>query len=306
MKPRYYVHMGVKQAEDISITWKTIHITIFLMILGMSALATKAMFEIMDMYKFNCIIYAKVTFERTFSKHNNETVTEVNCGANPTHADCASKSAILKEYNWNKKINDTNIIMHNNTGFINMRRTVFATIFMCDLMLFAPLASAVISVLLGVLMFIGGRGGAGTPGDMFREIWMCTYPIIGLCSFMIFFCFVSSNLFYNGLEAFCYGYHTLTGITWCSRKMDYFTIQFTEGFKGPPLPFYFNYVLGRVGITLTPILWVIQTCMYILRIVFLVDFSVYLTRIEEKGATKEKKPVKIAKVVTKLMNEKKL
>ncbi|XP_030747662.1 uncharacterized protein LOC115876100 isoform X2 [Sitophilus oryzae] len=299
MKPRHYVHMGMKKAEEVSKIWKA---------------ATKSMFEILDMYEFNCIIYAKIQFQGPHAIVNSSYgIFEDTASDEPKSNSTSSKThdpnetehlgRELTEYKWDRNYSISFISNVNNSGFLNLRRTVFATILMCDLMLFAPLASVVIAILLGVIMLIGSRGGAGNPGDIFPEIWICTYPILGLCGFMTFFCFVSSNLFQSGLGAFCLQYHHLTKYKWCNPGMDHYTIQFTPEFKGPPAPFYRNYILGTMSIIITPILWLIQATLFLLRIIFLVDFKVYLTKIQPRDKEVKKTPA-IAKVATKLMEHK--
>lgn len=69
----------------------------------------------------------------------------------------------------------------------------------------------------------------------------------------------------------------------CSEDVDQFNVQFTKDQIGPPKPFYLNYIIGIYAMQVTASLWVIQTLVYVFRIMCLADFSLYLTRIQLKS-----------------------
>ncbi|KAL1501279.1 hypothetical protein ABEB36_006629 [Hypothenemus hampei] len=232
MKPRYYMHMGPKAAEKVSSMWKVVHITIFVLILCSASVATACIYNILDMYNFHCILYPRVSFETNIEDRVIETTTTTT--TNVTIAGNDSKfmefeQALSKGLKYRStahflekflrkihlgpqyRVNETNNeTLTNRTGFLNMRKSIFATIYMCDLMLFAPLASIIMSVFLGAMLSVGGKGGAGNPGDVLPNPWICVYPFLALCSFMMILSFISDNLYHKGLGYFCARYYKFT------------------------------------------------------------------------------------------------
>ncbi|CAG9770807.1 unnamed protein product [Ceutorhynchus assimilis] len=420
MRPRYYVHMGPKVPEKVSVLWKVTHITLYFLLLCSSGVATACIYNILDMYKFHCILYAKIHFEQSYEervKEMNETKTQeeqpvminmttneipnvsvdcvqnpddpacqnittiepkkgreletetetiVDCIKNPNDPACQSTTIMEQkkggeletenekiadciknpddpacqhttimeqekgteleienkteqepdfpsliipiklddEKEWKVPINDTPWNGVNITGFLNMRKTIFATIYFCDLMLFAPLASIVLAIFLGTLVVVGGKGGAGNPGDLLPNPWICVYPFLGLCCFMTVFSFIADSIFHKGLAAFCLRYYTITKQRSCSKKMDQFNIQYTPDRLGPARPFYKNFMIGSIGVQMTTALWVIQTLIYVLRILFLADFQLYLTKIQLKDDITAKEP-QMGNVVMEMIMESK-
>lgn len=69
----------------------------------------------------------------------------------------------------------------------------------------------------------------------------------------------------------------------CSEDVDQFNVQFTKDQRGPPKPFYLNYLVGNYAMQITASLWVIQALVYVFRIMCLADFSLYLTQIQLKS-----------------------
>ncbi|XP_048521603.1 uncharacterized protein LOC125504146 [Dendroctonus ponderosae] len=346
MKPRFYVHMGPKTADKVSCMWKAAHISIFLLILGSSGVAAACMYNILDMYNFNCILYARVsleyTFEERFKAVDEDNGTETTSDRPETTAqlqaraladDVPPNSSSSKDSSGSKdtpldpkpavgSLQSVKALLRrlgsahsrrnqplkasfgvNNTGFLNMRKTAFATLYMCDLVLFAPLASFIIAIFLGALIGVGGKGGAGNPGDVLPNPWICVYPFLGLCAFMMIFCFIADNIYHKGLAAFCSRYFDLTKSKGCSRRMDHYNVQFSADQKGPPRAFYLNYLIGSYGVQLTSALWALQSLIYVFRIICLADFSLYLTRIRLKDDDKGPDP-KMASVVLRMIDSK--
>lgn len=50
------------------------HIMIFFLLLCSSSIATTCIYYILDMYRFNCIIYAKISFEQTYEERLKDVV----------------------------------------------------------------------------------------------------------------------------------------------------------------------------------------------------------------------------------------
>ncbi|XP_066255886.1 uncharacterized protein [Euwallacea similis] len=310
MEPRQYVHMGPKPAEKVSCIWRAAHIVIFVLLIVSSSVATVCIYNILDMYKFNCIIYAEISFEKSYE----DRFKSVSNSSEAVNRSAVRNSAPEKPGRfaiaWADIARAANVDRRspyvkdgsNNTGFLNMRKTVFATIYICNLMFFAPLASVIMCIFLVALTGMGGKGGAGNPGDVLPNPWVCVYPFLGLCAFIMILSFIATNLFHKGLGLFCLRYSELTKTKSCSKLMDSFNVQFSPGRKGPPKPFYMNYYVGGYAIQVTSALWVLQSLVYLFRIFCLADFSLYLTSITIKND--DVPDPKTASVALKVMDSK--
>ncbi|KAH1018165.1 hypothetical protein HUJ05_005979 [Dendroctonus ponderosae] len=249
MKPRFYVHMGPKTADKVSCMWKgAAHISIFLLILGSSGVAAACMYNILDMYNFNCILYARVSLEYTFEEHSSGS-KDTPLDPKPAVGSLQSVKALLRRLGSAHSRRNQPLKASfgvNNTGFLNMR---------------------------------------------LPNPWICVYPFLGLCAFMMIFCFIADNIYHKGLAAFCSRYFDLTKSKGCSRRMDHYNVQFSADQKGPPRAFYLNYLIGSYGVQLTSALWALQSLIYVFRIICLADFSLYLTRIRLKDDDVRARPL---------------
>ncbi|XP_050300362.1 uncharacterized protein LOC126738920 [Anthonomus grandis grandis] len=385
MRPRYYVHMGPRSAEKVSRFWKDSHLLLFALILAGSAIGAACVYNILDMYKFHCILYAHTVFETSFEdriKTTTELVTSTSLNSSTSNStsnittkinsvmlmaenaghvpwkinnpDVKAESStkldnfdkINKEVRIRRRlrrfealgntslvigskainVKTTDNFLHkvlkklakadfdkdsfrnyltkvNTTGFLNMRKTIFATVYMCNLILFTPLTSAIMAVFLGALIMVGGKGGAGNPGDLLPNPWICVYPFLGICSFMMVFCFVSNTIFQNGFGAFCSEYYNLTKVKTCSDRMNRYNVQFSEKALGPPQNFYLMYIMGSYALIAISILWLMQTLVYVMRIIWLADFTIYLTTVK-LAADDKAQDGKMAGLVMQLLDTK--
>ncbi|XP_060534119.1 uncharacterized protein LOC132706664 isoform X3 [Cylas formicarius] len=226
MRPKYYIHFGPKDTSRVNICWKVCHLFIYIGLFIVSMGGSLAIWEILNMYKYHCILYAKVVF-KTYIPRQTDAIK-------PTD-DSVGKVSFVNdtqhEFDWNSwyaRVKNRTTGKPFLEGTISMRETIFATDLMCNLMLFPPLASAVTSIFLGFWVLLSARGGSGYPGDL------------------------------------------------CCSQMDQYTRQFN---LGEEKPFYFFYILGMIMIQLHTALWILQTLLYVMRILCLVDFTIYLTRI---------------------------
>ncbi|XP_060534118.1 uncharacterized protein LOC132706664 isoform X2 [Cylas formicarius] len=274
MRPKYYIHFGPKDTSRVNICWKVCHLFIYIGLFIVSMGGSLAIWEILNMYKYHCILYAKVVF-KTYIPRQTDAIK-------PTD-DSVGKVSFVNdtqhEFDWNSwyaRVKNRTTGKPFLEGTISMRETIFATDLMCNLMLFPPLASAVTSIFLGFWVLLSARGGSGYPGDLMANPWMCTYPFLGICAFMTILSVVCDRLFYRGLTAFCLNYKQFTKSDICCSQMDQYTRQFN---LGEEKPFYFFYILGMIMIQLHTALWILQTLLYVMRILCLVDFTIYLTRI---------------------------
>ncbi|XP_066144882.1 uncharacterized protein [Euwallacea fornicatus] len=291
MEPRRYVHMGPKPAEEVSCIWRAAHVVVFVLLIGSSSVAAVCVYNILDMYKFNCIIYAKMSFEKRYEDRFKDESNSSEAVFSSAVRNSIGGRPEGVAYAWAdiaRAANDERRLPYvkegsNNTGFLNMRKTVFATSYICNLMFFAPLASVIMCIFLVALTGMGGKGGTGNPGNVLPNPWICVYPFLGLCAFMMVLSFIASNLFHKGLGSFCLRYFELTKTKSCSKLMDGFNVQFSPGRKGPPKPFYKNYRVGGYALHVTSALWVLQSLVYIFRISCLADFTLYLTSIKMKN-----------------------
>lgn len=316
MKIRRYYHLVERESSDVSLAWKVFHIFILILIFVASVLSAYAFGELFDAFNYRCLLYAKPVFIIDQVHFFNGTV-EANQTKEVTAAVIITKlgkvddsdawkpeiifsydkkadisARIIEDWTSAVKIPNTDYYVLNDVLYfkngslygevnIKMMRTVFATMLMCDYVLFVPFLSLVVaSVFAGIFIFYG-RGGRGYQGDHVPQGWRVVYFSLSLSTVLCLLFVVATNMANNGMKHFCARFSTFTGLTECNPYMNYFTYQTRLGYTR----LYLHYIITHYTYIINTCLWGCQLVLTLLRMICMTDFQFYTVLVGIKRKT---------------------
>lgn len=312
MRARRYFHLVERESSEVSAKWKMFHLIFFILIAIMSLISAYAFSELFDTFNYRCVLYAKPVFVideiQYFNSSSNASEVTIPLSwskkirvreSEPEiiFADVNNENTRLRiiDYeNWEEaeKISNSpyyimnNIIFFKNNSMyghltLKLMRTVFATLLMCDYVLFIPLLSMVVSSFFIGIVVLYGRGGRGYVGDHVYQGWRYIYVMLVISMILFILFIVAANLANNGLSRFCAHFSFVTENKQCNSYINYFTYQTLLGYKH----FHFYYLLNYYSFIFTTILWAAQMLLFCLRILCMTDFRFHTTLVRLKKKT---------------------
>lgn len=318
MRATRYFHLVERESSEVSIRWKISHLILFILLFIMSTLAAYSFSEIFDIFNFRCILYAKPVFvieDIQFFNSSSPEETHVTIHLNPPRekrvkskmlADEEPEIIFSKDNSgrirqrtidfdvWEESENIPNtsyyliqkvLYFKNDSMYgrlsIKMMRTVFATLLMCDYVLFIPLLSMVVSSAFIGIVVLYGRGGRGYVADTVQQGWRYVYVMLVMSVILFILFIVAANLANNGLKQFCTRFASFTGTAKCNYYINYFTYQMRVGYS----PFHTYYLMNYYAFVFCSILWAAKILLICLRILCITDFQFYTMVVKVRKKT---------------------
>lgn len=299
MRVARYFHLVERDSREVSPKWKAAHLIIYFAIAITSTVSAYSFSEIFNTFNFCCILYAKPVFgidKIGFFNETGETDSKVTISfiqrllrrfdENPiielAHSNHRFNTRIIEDWSTTENIPATDYCILNNHIYfkndsfygevnINMMKTVFATLLMCNYTLFIPLLSLVIASASAGIVILFGKGGRGSLADTIHQGWRYVYVMLIISCILFVQFIVATNFANSGLKLFCRHFITITGSDNCNPYINYFTFKTKTGYK----PFYLYYLITYHSYILNTTLWAAQVILTLCRILFLTDFQFY-------------------------------